>query len=148
MVVVYDRDACVQMYYLLKEKLGKDSIEVIMNVDRAPIEVTDGNKNGKLNKDWRRWKEELKLPIEKDDFERWQKIDADSQTQKDILEGYKDSENPLQIIIVTAKLLTGFDAPICYCMYLDKPLRDHTLLQAMCRTNRLYEKDGVKKKWA
>lgn len=76
------------------------------------------------------------------------KIDADSQTQKDILEGYKDSENPLQIIIVTAKLLTGFDAPICYCMYLDKPLRDHTLLQAMCRTNRLYEKDGVKKKWA
>ena len=55
----------VQMYYLLKEKLGKDSIEVIMNVDRAPIEVTDGNKNGKLNKDWRRWKEELKLPIEK-----------------------------------------------------------------------------------
>lgn len=74
MVVVYDRDACVQMYYLLKEKLGKDSIEVIMNVDRAPIEVTDGNKNGKLNKDWRRWKEELKLPIEKDDFERWQKL--------------------------------------------------------------------------
>lgn len=145
MVVVYDRDACVQMYYLLKEKLGKDSIEVIMNVDRAPIEVADGDKKGKLNKDWRRWKEELKLPVEKDDFERWQKIDADSQTQKDILEGYKDAENPLQIIIVTAKLLTGFDAPICYCMYLDKPLRDHTLLQAMCRTNRLYEKDGFKK---
>ncbi|MEZ4227263.1 MAG: hypothetical protein R3B13_40360 [Polyangiaceae bacterium] len=35
-------------------------------------------------------------------------------------------------------LLTGFDAPILQAMYLDKPLRDHTLLQAICRTNRTY----------
>jgi type I restriction enzyme R subunit len=40
--------------------------------------------------------------------------------------------------IVTSKLLTGFDAPILQTMYLDKPLRDHTLLQAICRTNRPY----------
>ena len=39
---------------------------------------------------------------------------------------------------MTAKLLTGFDAPILQAMYLDKPLRDHTLLQAVCRTNRTY----------
>ena len=65
--------------------------------------------------------------------------------QKDLIECFKDPEHPLQLIIVTAKLLTGFDAPICYCMYLDKPLRDHTLLQAMCRTNRLYETDDVRK---
>ena len=43
-----------------------------------------------------------------------------------------------KILIVTAKLLTGFDAPICYCMSLDKPIRDQALSQAMCRTNRLY----------
>ena len=43
-----------------------------------------------------------------------------------------------KILIVTAKLLTGFDAPILQAMYLDKPLRDHTLLQAICRTNRTY----------
>ena len=36
--------------------------------------------------------------------------------------------------IVTSKLLTGFDAPILQTMYLDKPLRDHALLQAICRT--------------
>jgi type I restriction enzyme, R subunit len=41
-------------------------------------------------------------------------------------------------LIVTAKLLTGFDAPILQTMYLDKSLKDHTLLQAICRTNRLY----------
>lgn len=41
-------------------------------------------------------------------------------------------------MIVTSKLLTGFDAPILQVMYLDKPMRDHNLLQAICRTNRVY----------
>lgn len=142
MVVVYDREACVQMYDLLGCKLGFDAIEVVMNVDQAPAK----DESGKLNKDWNRWHEELELPIKQADFERWQKLDGDEQAQKNLLETYKDSKQPLQLLIVTAKLLTGFDAPICYCMYLDKPLRDHTLLQAMCRTNRLYEADGVVKR--
>jgi len=46
-----------------------------------------------------------------------------------------------KILIVTQKLLTGFDAPILYCMYLDKPMRDHVLLQAIARVNRPYEDD-------
>ena len=51
-----------------------------------------------------------------------------------------------KILIVTEKLLTGFDAPVLYCMYLDKPMRDHTLLQAIARVNRPYEDEaGVKK---
>ncbi len=177
MVVVYDRDACVQMYYLLGAQLGFDAIEVVMNVDQSPIirtvtdyrfnpplpsgegrgegfqksanrdypKVAEANKQGKQNKDWRKWKEELELPVQETDFERWQAIDGDDQKQKDLIEGYKDATHPLQLLIVTAKLLTGFDPPICYCMYLDKPLRDHTLLQAMCRTNRLFEIDGIRK---
>lgn len=146
MVVVYDRDACVQMYYLLGKKLGFDAVEVVMNVDQAPIIQEEGDKKGKKNKDWKKWKKDLKLPIKKKDFKRWQMLDGDELKQKDLIDDYKDSKQPLQLLIVTAKLLTGFDAPICYCMYLDKPLRDHTLLQAMCRTNRLYEADGVDKK--
>lgn len=47
----------------------------------------------------------------------------------------KAGENP-RILIVTDKLLTGFDAPLLYCMYLDKPMRDHVLLQAIARVNR------------
>lgn len=50
----------------------------------------------------------------------------------------KPDEDP-QILIVTEKLLTGYDAPILYCMYLDKPMRDHVLLQAIARVNRPYE---------
>ena len=47
----------------------------------------------------------------------------------------KADENP-KILIVTDKLLTGYDAPLLYCMYLDKPMRDHVLLQAIARVNR------------
>ena len=47
----------------------------------------------------------------------------------------KAGENP-RILVVTDKLLTGFDAPLLYCMYLDKPMRDHVLLQAIARVNR------------
>ncbi|MFZ1679945.1 MAG: HsdR family type I site-specific deoxyribonuclease, partial [Rhizobiaceae bacterium] len=46
-----------------------------------------------------------------------------------------------KILIVTEKLLTGFDAPVLYAMYLDKPMRDHTLLQAIARVNRPYENE-------
>ena len=57
----------------------------------------------------------------------------------------KADENP-QILIVTDKLLTGFDAPLLYCMYLDKPMRDHVLLQAIARVNRPYvDANGVSK---
>ena len=55
-----------------------------------------------------------------------------------LLDRFRDPNDPLKLLIVTSKLLTGFDAPILQVMYLDKPLRDHTLLQAICRVNRTY----------
>ena len=58
-----------------------------------------------------------------------------------IRDQFKEEENP-RILIVTDKLLTGFDAPILQTMYLDKPLKAHRLLQAIARTNRPYK--GVK----
>ena len=53
-----------------------------------------------------------------------------------IRDRFLDPADPLKFLIVTAKLLTGFDAPVEGVMYLDKPLRAHTLFQAVCRTNR------------
>ncbi|MHC5735447.1 type I restriction endonuclease subunit R [Nostoc sp.] len=64
--------------------------------------------------------------------------DADAVTK--IRQLYEDYRKALpKILIVTEKLLTGFDAPILYCMYLDKPMRDHVLLQGIARVNRPYE---------
>ncbi len=57
----------------------------------------------------------------------------------------KPGELP-KILIVTEKLLTGYDAPILYCMYLDKPMRDHVLLQAIARVNRPYEDENGTRK--
>lgn len=62
----------------------------------------------------------------------------DRDEEEKLLDRFRDPADPLKILIVTSKLLTGFDAPILQTMYLDKPLRDHTLLQAICRTNRPY----------
>jgi type I restriction enzyme, R subunit len=57
----------------------------------------------------------------------------------------KANKDP-KILIVTDKLLTGYDAPILYCLYLDKPMRDHVLLQAIARVNRPHVEDGKQKK--
>ena len=62
----------------------------------------------------------------------------DRDAEEKLLDRFRDPKDPLKVLIVTSKLLTGFDAPILQTMYLDKPLRDHTLLQAICRTNRPY----------
>jgi type I restriction enzyme R subunit len=70
--------------------------------------------------------------------ERFKPYDRSRDQEEKLLDRYRDSNDPLKILIVTAKLLTGFNAPILQAMYLDKPLKDHTLLQAICRTNRTY----------
>ena len=61
--------------------------------------------------------------------------------KKKLLDQFRDPLSPLKFVIVTSKLLTGFDAPILQCMYLDKPMKNHTLLQAICRTNRTYNEN-------
>lgn len=63
--------------------------------------------------------------------------------EKDIRKNFKKYGETPKILIVTEKLLTGFDAPILYAMYLDKPMRDHTLLQAIARVNRPYEDEAM-----
>lgn len=58
--------------------------------------------------------------------------------RKDIVEKFKEEEFP-KILVVTDMLLTGFDAPVLQTMYLDKPLKEHRLLQAVARTNRPFK---------
>jgi type I restriction enzyme R subunit len=62
--------------------------------------------------------------------------------EKAVRNDFKKKTKLPKILIVTEKLLTGFDAPILYCLYLDKPMRDHVLLQTIARVNRPYEDDA------
>ena len=110
MIVTPDRYACVQY----KEELDKHFPEAASKV----VISTSAN----------------------DDFEFKQKWAIDKSQQEKLVDEFNDPQSELKFLIVTAKLLTGFDAPILQTMYLDKSIKDHTLLQAICRTNRLYPK--------
>jgi len=72
----------------------------------------------------------------KDDPPEWDVFDRERSAEIAIRDRFLDPADPLKFLIVTAKLLTGFDAPVEGVMYLDKPLKAHTLFQAVCRTNR------------
>ncbi len=109
MLVTYDQESCLQYKAELDKHLPPEASEVVISV------------SGKDRED-----------------ERYKPYRRDKDAEEKLLDRYRDANDPLQIIVVTAKLLTGFDAPILQAMYLDKPMRDHTLLQAITRTNRTY----------
>ena len=105
-IVAYDRATCVAYYEHLQTLLQPG--------EEATIVMTTA----------------------KDDPIEWSAFDRDRDQEAVIKDRFRDIDDPLKFLIVTAKLLTGFDAPIEGVMYLDKPLRAHTLFQAVCRTNR------------
>ena len=74
------------------------------------------------------------------------KYHLSQEEEKRVRKDFRNPQKVPKILIVTEKLLTGFDAPILYCMYLDKPMRDHVLLQAIARVNRPYEDETGRKK--
>lgn len=74
------------------------------------------------------------------DLKKWH---IDDKREKQIRKNFARHSDLPKILIVTEKLLTGYDAPILYAMYLDKPMRDHTLLQAIARVNRPYENESA-----
>ena len=63
----------------------------------------------------------------------------DKKTKKLFEKRYKDTEDELQLVIVRDMWLTGFDAPCCHTMYIDKPMKGHNLMQAIARVNRVFK---------
>lgn len=108
MIVTPDREAC----HLYKQELGK----YFPDSASAVVISTSGKGDDELKRLYNLSKDE----------------------QEKLIEKFNKPDSELKFLIVTAKLLTGFDAPILQTMYLDKSLKDHTLLQAICRTNRKF----------
>ena len=130
MVVAANRKACVILKRYLDEKLrqrygdkAKDWVEVVMTYQH--------NDTGEILK----YKEELTLRKGTKDTDK---------INMEIRDEFKEKENP-KVLIVTDMLITGFDAPKLKVMYLDKPLYEHRLLQAIARVNRPYEDEVIKK---
>jgi type I restriction enzyme R subunit len=74
-----------------------------------------------------------------DDGPEWQEHIRNKQRRHDLGERMKDPSDPMKIAIVRDMWLTGFDAPSLHTMYLDKPMRGHTLMQAIARVNRVFK---------
>ena len=62
--------------------------------------------------------------------------------KEDLETKFKDADDPFRIVFVCAMWITGFDVPSCSTMYIDKPMRNHTLMQTIARANRVF-KDKV-----
>ncbi|MBN8465939.1 type I restriction endonuclease subunit R [Corallococcus exiguus] len=84
----------------------------------------------------------LIISVGHNEGERFQKYKTSKLEQARIIDRFLDPKDPLSILVVCDMLLTGFDAPVEQVMYLDSPLREHTLLQAIARVNR--KADGKK----
>ncbi|MEY2341910.1 type I restriction endonuclease subunit R [Acidithiobacillus sp. IBUN Pt1247-S3] len=61
------------------------------------------------------------------------------QVKKRLEKRFKDAKDPLKLVIVRDMWLTGFDAPCCHTMYVDKPMKGHNLMQAIARVNRVFK---------
>lgn len=113
MVVAYDRELVVayetELKRLLAEQGLPQQVQVVMSVGTSKDEPAD-----------------------------WARYDLTREAEAQIKARFNNAEDPLSFVVVTAKFLTGFDAPILFVQYLDKPLRRHTLFQAITRPNRRY----------
>ncbi|NCA70046.1 MAG: HsdR family type I site-specific deoxyribonuclease [Sphingobacteriia bacterium] len=109
-IVTFDRESCLLFKTELDKLLPPEATDIVMSVQAS----------------------------DKKEHPEYAAYERSRDEEERLLDRFRDPAEPLKLIIVTAKLLTGFDAPILQAMYLDKPLRDHTLLQAICRVNRTY----------
>ncbi|MGB9760305.1 MAG: type I restriction endonuclease subunit R, partial [Thermoproteota archaeon] len=114
MVVTIDREACVLYKNALDKFLPPSYSEVVMTFDQ--------NDKGIIRDYFKKLEE------------KYNKKDI-KEIHNEIIESFKNEKEP-KILIVTDMLITGFDAPVLWTMYLDKPLKEHRVLQAIARTNR------------
>ncbi|MCX5845806.1 MAG: HsdR family type I site-specific deoxyribonuclease [Deltaproteobacteria bacterium] len=109
-IVAADREMAIRYKEIMDKLIGPERSEIVITIN---------------NGDPKEWKEKYRRTRE---------------DEKQIKEAFNDPRNPLQFLIVCDKLLTGFDAPVEQVMYLDQRLKEHTLLQAVARTNRTYHR--------
>lgn len=116
MVVAMSRDICVKLYNALVELRSEWHSK---DVEQGEIKVI--------------------MTGSASDKEHLQPHIYNKQTKKRLEARFKDLDDPLKIVIVRDMWLTGFDAPCCHTMYIDKPMRGHNLMQAIARVNRVFK---------
>jgi type I restriction enzyme R subunit len=156
-VISLDKFTAVEMYDRV-ERLWKEEIKKLT----GEVSKADGANKANLKKrlEWMKRvemavvvseeaEEEKKFAAAKLDIARHRKrMNHIDEHGHDVEFNFKDPEHPLQLVFVCAMWLTGFDAPTVSTLYLDKPQKDHTLMQTIARANRVtsWKINGVEKK--
>ncbi len=159
MVVSIDKATALRMYDKVQKYWVAETEAVQAELGDLAYRVPSrGSSADQARRDLRR--EELKARLQvltttdmavivspgQNEIEQMKKLDLDiephrrrmNDSQPGLDERFKDVDDPLQIVFVCAMWLTGFDAPSCATLYLDKPMRNHTLMQTIARANRVF----------
>lgn len=143
MFVCLNKVTCVRMYNFVQE-YWKEEIKIL----KAQLKHTSQQESLELERKIK-WMEETEMAVvisqEQNEIQTFKKWGLDIKTHRTKMEKreldkeFKDSKNPLRVVFVCAMWLTGFDVKCLSCLYLDKPLKAHTLMQTIARTNRVNE---------
>lgn len=143
MFVCLNKVTCVRMYNFVQEYWQAE----IQNL-KAKIKSATQQEAQKLERKLR-WMQETEMAVvisqEQNENQTFRKWGLDIKTHREKMENreldkeFKDSGNPLRVVFVCAMWLTGFDVKCLSCLYLDKPLKAHTLMQTIARANRVAE---------
>lgn len=143
MVVSVDRFTAVRMYNKVQHYWDK-RIEELEN----EIQFTSGDRKDELEEELQFMREtEMNVVVSKsqNEVQQFRERDLDIEPhrkkmeEEDLKTDFKDEDHPFRLVFLCAKWMTGFDCPSCSTLYLDKPMKNHTLMQAIARTNRRYE---------
>ena len=143
MFVCLNKVTCVRMYDYVQE-YWKEEIKHLKKQIKAATQQEAQELERKL-----KWMEETDMAVvisqEQNEIQTFKAWGLDIEThrrkiiKRDLDKEFKDSDNPLRIVFVCAMWLTGFDVKCLSCLYLDKPLKAHTLMQTIARANRVNE---------
>ena len=144
MYVALDKPTAVKMYDLVQQYWPEYLIELQKRIDNA----TDQQEEQELKRKYNRVKEtEVCVVVsgEQNEIDKFKKMNLDIEThrrkmvERNLEKEFKDEDNPFRLAIVCAMWITGFDAPCVSTVYLDKPIKGHTLMQTIARANRVYD---------
>ena len=159
MVVSIDKATALKMHDKVKAHWAVETARVQKELGELALQPRGGESSATQAR-WDARKAELKQRLEvlsstdmalivspgQNEIAQMQKLGLDievhrkrmNESQPALDEKFKDTEDPLRLVFVCAMWLTGFDAPSCSTVYLDKPMRNHTLMQTIARANRVY----------
>ena len=144
MFVCLNKVTCVRMYNFVQEYWEKEISALEAKVAAAVSDQEQMELSKKL-----KWMKETEMCVvvsqEQNEIQKFQKWDLnilphrEKMEKRELDEEFKDSESNFRVVFVCAMWLTGFDVKSLSCLYLDKPLKAHTLMQTIARANRVNE---------